>query len=234
MAERKSSRNAAMTVFVCAYDKDLADKWNLLPEGGKHAIVYNGIVGEAIPQKSVTRPNVVGFLGRLTFQKDPLLFLEIARILASEGYLAKIIGGGELENDVRRFVYRYGLNDQVSLLGVLPHSEALTAISDVGCMVLTSRWEGLPIAVLEAMYMGVPVVAAHVSGTAEIIENGVSGILIRDRDPRQYVDAILRITRDLDYRSNLMDAAKKVIEERFTQERVTEEYMHLYNSVTKC
>ncbi len=231
LAERRASRWADVTVFVCQYDQRLAKDWRILPETGKGTVVYNGIKPEDIPKKERTDPSCIGFLGRLTYQKDPLLFLEMARILAAEGYRAKIVGGGEMEKEVRRAIEKQGLTDHIRLFGSLPRQEALTEIADCAVVVFPSRWEGLPIAPLELMYMGIPIVAAHVSGTPEILEDGVSGMLIRDRDPYQYAAAVRDITGNSGFRDSLIMNARRTVADKFIQERVTEQYMGLYDMV---
>ncbi len=231
LAERRISGWADMTAFVCHYDRRLAKEWRILPEAERGTVVYNGIKLEDIPQKSLTDPTSIGFFGRLTYQKDPLLFVEMARILAAEGYTAKIVGGGDMERDVRRAIEMYGLADSVKLCGSLPRRKALTEIADSAVVVFPSRWEGLPIALLELMYMGIPIVAADVSGIPEIIENEVSGVLIEERDPRQYVPAIRKLAEDSEYRDRLVKNARRTVTEQFIQQRTTEQYMQLYEAL---
>lgn len=231
IAERRISRWADMTVHVSQYDRALAKQWRLLPSSGKSTVVHNGIRPKDIPVRRPADPTCIGFLGRLTFQKDPLIFVETLRLLASEGYSAKMVGGGDMEGDVKRAVEKYDLSNHVRLLGSLPRWTALTEIADAAVAVFPTRWEGLPLAPLELMHMGIPIVAAHAGGTTEIIEHGVSGILVRDRDPVQYADAVRKITRDPDYRDRLVRNAKLVVRDRFTQKRVTEQYIQVYTAL---
>ncbi|MEW6139804.1 MAG: glycosyltransferase [Thermodesulfobacteriota bacterium] len=231
MAERRISRWADMTVHVSQYDRALAKQWRLLPTSSKSTVVPNGIRPEDIAVRRPADPTCIGFLGRLSFPKDPLLFIETVRLLASEGYSAKIVGGGDMEGDVKRAIEKYDLSNHVRLLGSLPRRTALAEIADAAVAVFPTRWEGLPLAPLELMHMGIPIVAAHAGGTTEIIEHGVSGILVRDRDPVQYADAVRKITRDPDYRDRLVRNAKLVVRDRFTQKRVTEQYIQVYSSL---
>ncbi|MFH1112367.1 MAG: glycosyltransferase [Pseudomonadota bacterium] len=229
LAERRISGWADITTFVCHYDRCLAREWRILPADERGTVVYNGVNLEDIPQKSHTDPTSIGFFGRLTYQKDPLLFLEIVRILAAEGYIAKIVGGGDMERDVRRAIEQHGLTDCVKLCGPLPRGEALKEIADSAVVVFPSRWEGLPLAPLELMYMGIPLVAADVSGIPEIIENEVSGVLIKERDPRRYVPAIRKLAEDSGYRERLVNNARRTVAGKFIQQRTTEHYLRLYD-----
>ncbi|MDQ7785861.1 MAG: glycosyltransferase [Desulfomonilaceae bacterium] len=231
LAERRTSRWADITVFVSQHDRRLATELRLLPGPANGTVVYNGIKPEDIPRKAPANGSTVGFIGRLTYQKDPLLFVKIIRILAAEGYTAKIVGGGDMERDVGRSIEKCGLTGHIKLCGSLPRGEALTEISDSAVVVFPSRWEGLPIAPLELMYMGIPVVASDVCGTPEIIEHHVSGVLIQDRDPFEYAAAIRRIVDDSDYRGRLVTNAKRTVTDKFLQQRVTEQYMTLYDTL---
>ena len=233
LAERLASRRADVTVFVCEYDRRLAGAWQLLPRNKKSVVIPNGVRTASLPLGSRVQPKCIGFLGRLTGQKDPLLFVEIVRLLASEGYSAKIVGGGQLHERVRSLVETYGLSNQVEMLGDLPRETALAAISDVGVLVFPSRWEGMPLAPMEVMQMGIPVVAAEVGGVPEIIESGVSGILVRDREPLAYAEAVRRVTEDSRLRARMIEAARRVIQRRFNLDRVVEQYRLLYRAVLR-
>ena len=82
-------------------------------------------------------------------------------------------GQGPLEADVRAAAARLGLDERFRLLGYVEDTPALLGASDV--FVLASRVEGLPIALLEAMAMGLPVVATAVGGTPKVVTDGVEG-----------------------------------------------------------
>jgi glycosyltransferase involved in cell wall biosynthesis len=97
--------------------------------------------------------------------------------------------------------------------------------------VLPSRWEGLPIAPIEAMAIGLPVVAANVSGLPEIIDSGVSGALIDERRPEPYVTAIRTLCEDAAQRARTISAGQRRVDERFLRERNTESYVALFQSL---
>lgn len=233
LAERRASSRADVTIHVCEYDRRLARSWKLLPGGARNVVIYNGIRIEDIPEAAAPRPKSVGFLGRLTFQKDPLMVVEIARLLAPEGFAFRLIGGGELEPEVRARLAAYGLENAVELCGALPREQALAALRDVETFVFPSRWEGLPIAPVEAMQMGIPVVAAHVSGLPEIIESEVSGLLLEERSPARYAEAIRRLSSDAALRKRFADAGRRVVREKFTRQRVIAQHLTLYRELLK-
>ncbi len=121
----------------------------------------------------------IGFIGRLEYQKDPLLFVEMMEFLPE--YSATIVGDGALAPMVKQEIVKRGLSGRVHMVGELSHGEALKILATLSVVVLTSRWEGLPVLVLESMGMGVPVVSMNVSGLEEIIHDEVNGMLVEKR-----------------------------------------------------
>ncbi|MCK4302934.1 MAG: glycosyltransferase [Candidatus Eisenbacteria sp.] len=234
LAQRRASGRADVTIWVCRYDQELAATWGLLPDGKRGIVIRNGVRVADIPPARAPRPRSVGFLGRLTHQKNPQLLIEVARLLKDDGYTFKLIGGGELETALRELVARYSLSGQVEILGSMPRTEALETLRDMETFILPSRWEGLPIAPVEAMAMGVPVIVSDASGNSEIVSDGINGVLVKGEDPRDYAVAIKRIRGDSALRARLIEAGKCVAAERFGRERVIAQHLDLYDQLLGC
>lgn len=230
LAERRAHASADVSIHISRYDENLATAWGLLAQGHRCALIPNGIDPADIPSAKNTRLKSVGVLARLDYAKNPLFAVEVARLLAPEGYTFKLIGGGELEPEVRELIRRYGLEESVTITGALPRREALEALRDAGAFLLPSLFEGLPMAPLEAMQMGIPVVAANVSGLSEIIESGVSGILIDAYDPKRYAEAI-RSLEAPDKRRQMIAEGRKTVAARFTYERTLAQHLELYEAL---
>ena len=233
LAERVAHGRADVNVHVCAYDQALAERWHLLPRGARRQVIYNGIDRADLPHAADTDLRVVAFLGRLTAQKDPFLLAEIARGLDAAGYRLRVIGGGDLEGPFRARLRELRIESKVELLGSLARKDALAALASAGALVLPSRWEGLPIAPIEAMAIGIPVVAANVSGLPEIVESGVSGELVDERRPEPYVAALRRLCEDADYRARTIAAGLRVVEAKFLRARNLEAHARLYGSLSE-
>jgi glycosyltransferase involved in cell wall biosynthesis len=233
LAERVAHQRADVNVHVCGYDQALAGRWHLLPAGARRQVIYNGIEHAELPRASDTDLRCVAFLGRLTYQKDPLLLAAIARDLDVAGYRLRVIGGGDMEDAFRARLVQFGIESRVELLGSLPRKDALAALASAGALVLPSRWEGLPIAPIEAMAIGIPVVAANVSGLPEIVESGVSGELVDARAPAPYVAAIRRLCEDAVYRARTLEAATRVVDAKFLRARNLEAHVALYASLLR-
>lgn len=231
LAERFAHGRADATVHVCHYDSNLADRWHLVPRAALRTVIYNGIDPAELPRASDTDLRSIAFLGRLSFQKDPELLAAIAAGLAQAGYRLRVIGGGESEAGFRARLRAHRVGDKVELLGALPRARALAELASAGALVLPSRWEGLPIAPIEAMAIGVPVVAANVSGLPEIVESGVSGTLVDARAPEPYVAALRALCEDLPLRARTIAAGRAVVESRFLRAHNLEAHAALYASL---
>jgi len=142
------------------------------------------------------------------------------------------VGGGSLENEVKKEIERRGLS-RARMLGPLPHSKTLQIISNLSVLVMTSRWEGLPMMVLEAMWSGAPVVATDVGGVGEVIENGKSGLLVDKRSADRLAHAVIRLTEDAALRQRIVEEGRNRVREMFSEERMLRDICEVYRRVTR-
>ena len=146
---------------------------------------------------------VVGTVGNLTPKKDHLTLLEAhASVVATrpEARLV-IVGTGPQEEQLRSAVRSLGIEDSVRLTGSRDDVAELLAAFDVFAM--SSRHEGLPIALLEAMASGLPVVATRVGGIPEVVDDGVNGLLVPPGDAGMLAAAIGKLLDDRALRVDL-------------------------------
>ena len=148
-AEFWTIRRMHQVLFVSDFDRQLAAAQNLLPSSKPHKVIHNGIA--PLKPRTTSERLGVGFIGRFVFQKNPELFLDVAERLPSQKFV--MAGGGELEDKIRNEVSKRGLQERVKLLGTLGHKSALEFISKLDVLLMTPRWEGLPLLPLEAMFM---------------------------------------------------------------------------------
>ena len=170
---------------------------------------------------------VVGTVTRLCAQKDPETLLRAARLLAELRPDARlvVIGDGPLRPQVERRIDELGLRSHVTLLGRQSDVAALLPAFDA--FVLSSRWEGLPRVILEAMAVGVPVVSTDVGGIAEVVEDQVSGLLVPAGDHVALGNALFRVLREPGLGSRLAEAASTSLDE-FDVGRMVERLEELY------
>ena len=154
---------------------------------------------------------LVGSVTRLSDQKDPITLLDAAaRIVAQRpDVVFLVVGDGPLDVTVRSRRQELGLDEHVQLLGSREDVARLVASFDV--FLLTSRWEGLPRVVPEAMAAGTPVVATDVDGTSEIVSDGDTGRLIPAGDPRRAAEAVLDLLEHRERADGLASRAVDVV-----------------------
>lgn len=122
---------------------------------------------------------VIVFAGRLCDQKRPLLLVQILNVLKFRGckFQALVIGDGELRGEVEALITQLGLQEEVRLLGSLPHQKWLDILVVSDILLMPSRYEGISIALLESMAAGVVPVVAHVGGQSEIVESSAGDLI---------------------------------------------------------
>ena len=147
------------------------------------------------------------YLGRLTYEKNPqrLMRLSAALKLCKPDIQVAVVGAGELEGETKALCEELKLQENVHFLGF--QSNPIKMVADSGAMILTSRWEGMPMCALEAMALGTPVVSTPSDGLKDLIENGVNGYL-SDEDAVLTED-VLKILGDPDHRRLLSENAVK-------------------------
>lgn len=148
--------------------------------------IYNGVQKDLscssnnrfIPPKATENCKVVVWLGRFSIEKQPLLALEIAKevLLKTSNTIFLFAGTGDLLSNAEKYIIENQLGNKVYLLGMVDDVWGLIASSDI--LLMTSEMEGLPIAILEAMFVGLPIVSTKVGGIPEIVKDGINGYLI--------------------------------------------------------
>jgi glycosyltransferase involved in cell wall biosynthesis len=169
---------------------------------------------------------VVGAVGRLSEQKDPQTWVRAASLVAAQAPDARfvMIGDGDLRAVTERAAAELGVADRLLLTGLRDDVPAILPAMDV--LLLTSRWEGLPLVIPQAMAAGVPVVATAVDGNREIVHDGENGLLAPPGDPELLAGAVLRL-RDHDLACRLVDGGSETARD-FSLERTIPQLEQLY------
>jgi glycosyltransferase involved in cell wall biosynthesis len=151
---------------------------------------------------------LVGTVANYHPKKDWPNLLRTARLVADRGLPVRFcsVGQGPLQSEVEALHAELHLDGTVILTGFRPDAVELMAACDVFAM--SSLWEGLPVAVMEALALGLPVVATAVGGLAETFTDGVDALLVPSGDSVALADAIERVACDPTLRSMLADAAR--------------------------
>ncbi|HMF82910.1 MAG TPA: glycosyltransferase [Acidimicrobiia bacterium] len=162
--------------------------------------------------------------------KDYTTLLTAARRVRERGAPVRFaaVGQGPLEPEVVAEHGRSGLGDTFNLLGYRPDALDVLAAGDL--FVLSSRQEGLPVALMEALALGLPVVATGVGGVPEAVTDGVEGRLVPPQRPDDLAEAILGLVSDPERRSRMAKAATRR-SDQFDVERVVRRYENCYRTL---
>lgn len=238
--ERLSARITDVLVVVSSSDipKGLGRK---IGRARQYVLIRNGIdlaSFEASEDVSATRRSLgvpeegllVGTVGRLADQKDPLLMVDaFAKVLVEMPEATFVwVGDGPLRHAAAQRAEALGIEDRFRIAGVRRDVPEVLAALDL--FALSSRWEGLPRTITEAMASGTPVVATSVDGTVEVIDDGRTGVLVPRGDADGLARSIVGLLRDPAERSR-MGAASREHVAPFSRERMSHDLSQLYRSL---
>lgn len=206
----------------------------------KLTVVRNGIAPKLSPLGKKEAREKLGLpqsasimltVGRLTEQKGHSYLLEaLPRVIERiPDVYAVWAGGGELESDLRTRARELGLRDRILFLSQRVDVAELLTAADL--FVLPSLFEGLPLVVLEAQAVGLPVVGTRVCGTNEAVEDGVTGRVVAPRDPQALCEAIIEVLAKPELAARWGIAGKNRVRREFTVERMARETAAVYEDV---
>jgi glycosyltransferase involved in cell wall biosynthesis len=175
---------------------------------------------------------VIGTVTRLESQKANEVFLRaVACVIARIPNVVTVIAGdGPQRKELENLAAELGLAGRVIFLGWRTDAVEILGALDIFCM--SSRWEGCPMVLLEAMAMRRPVVATDIGGVREIVVNEETGLLVALEDAQALANAIVRLVEDDAERERFGQAGRRRVEERFSAEGMLNAYGQLYRSLS--
>jgi len=228
--ERRAMRH--LEPRVCYVTRDIHDRFDAAHRGLARHVVHNGI--EPLDPEAFPRPHdlpasgrTMLMVGRLTHVKG----IDVAVAAMAQGAMPAdvtllLLGSGPDEHELRRSVAAAGLGDRVTFLGFKENACAYIAHADA--LLMTSLHEGLPYTLLEAMSLGRPVVATRVGGLAEVLEDGVTGLLHPPSSPEATAAACRRLFDDDELRSRLGANAAREQRRRYALRSMAATYGDVY------
>jgi glycosyltransferase involved in cell wall biosynthesis len=140
-----------------------------------------------------------------------------------------IAGEGPLLPQLERITAELGIQDSVEFMGL--QRNVIPLLQKAWGFVMPSRWEGMPNAVLESMACGLPTIATRVSGSEDIIVNGVNGLLVEPEQPEELAQALRSIIEDPNYAHKLAQEGRATVVQEYRLERIIEKCVELYQCV---
>jgi len=191
-------------IAISNNDKERMVKYFFLEEE-KIKIIYNGIdINFLLPYRKILNLEketsktliTIGNIGRITFLKGHDVLIEAFYKLATIRQNVKlvIVGTGENEPEIKKLIEMKGLTDKVILMGYKTNIFDYLKTFDI--FVLTSRFEGVPYVILEAMSIGVPIISTKVGGIDNILEDGKTALLVEKENIEKIFEAMLKLVDD--------------------------------------
>jgi glycosyltransferase involved in cell wall biosynthesis len=199
-----SLRRARRIVVPSHYLAEIAHGWGL--DAARIEVLVNPAPPPADVEPADVPPDTFVFVGRLTEQKAlPVLLDALGDV---PGARLELVGDGPERAALEAGVAARGLGDRVDFLGAVTRDQALARLAGARAAVLSSAWENLPHAAVEALAVGTPVVATAVGGVPEVVHDGENGLLVPANDPAALAGALRSMLDDDELRARLASAAR--------------------------
>jgi len=216
-----------------------------ISDGQKTSIqrIYHGIdvdlfSGNSAERKPPGQPYRILTIARLTAKKGLPTVLRALKLLTDRGLSINhvLIGDGDDRDRILALVSALGLTSVSRWLGTQPHHAVLEHYRNadlfvLGCEVASNGdRDGIPNVLLESMAMGVPVVATAISAIPELVENGITGLLVPPRQPDRLAEAMQRMLTDQELRNRVIPAARQTVAEGFDNRRLIQDLAEVHRS----
>lgn len=237
--ERIAARFSHKLIVVSDYDRKKGLE-NRIGEEDKYSLIRYGIDFSQFRSKrkdikktlgiDASGP-VVGTVSCLKPQKSPGDFIKLAFLVTQNMPDVKFViaGDGILRNESERLINSFGLQDKLFLLGW--RRDIPDILGSLDAFVLTSKWEGLPISVLEAMAAEKPVIATNTGGIAEIVEDGKNGFLVECVNMKYMSEKLIALLKDANLRKTIGRNALGSLGPCFTLAEMVKNTQVLYDNL---
>jgi glycosyltransferase involved in cell wall biosynthesis len=215
-------RHAAHVFCPSDYLRELVLSWGIRPE--RVTVLPNPSPDlQALPSREELKRSfgldgaTLAFAGRLTAQKS--LDRALAAVAGVEGVSLVVAGEGPDRDSLERLARELAIEERVRFLGAQPRERVVELFRAADATILSSSWENFPHTVVEALAVGTPVLAMEAGGVAEVVHDGVNGLLVPPGDTDALTRAVRRFFRDESLRARLRTQAAPSVAE-YSPERV--------------
>lgn len=212
----------------------------------KFRVIYNGIDPTAFTRFNGDRYSlrkryklptnkvpIIVCVARFRLGKGQETLLAALARLPTQNYRCLLVGDGPQRQSVEHLAEELNLGDRVKFMGARDHDEIAQILQLADIFVLPSLWEGMPMAIMEAMAAGLPVIATDVGGTGELVVQGETGLLVRAGDVVGLAREIARLLDDPELRRHLGARGRERITREFSLDKTVREYEALYEELAE-
>jgi len=223
-------------ICVCKHDLQNAEKLLGFPKARLH-LVYNSCMesgsrdtrNKSISDCSQSSTLRLIMVARFEYQKDHITLVEALGMIREDDWVMTFIGSGPLESRIRTKVEELGIQRKVHFLG--EKSNIGDYLIDADCFILSSRYEGFPISILEAMSYSLPILATDVGGVKEAVVDGYNGKLFKSGDTCQLASSIKLLMDNPSIARTFGDNSKIFYETAFSEKRLKDNIKVVYSAL---
>jgi glycosyltransferase involved in cell wall biosynthesis len=218
---------------IILYSPNIVSEWRMKNYGKKVLVAHEHFLDLSlfsIRESYLSRPPIVGYVGRLSEEKGLLEFVHAIPAVLNERNDVNfmIVGNGLLSDRVQRYLDEQGLRDRVTLVPWVPHDMLPAYLNRLRLLVLPSYTEGLPNIMIEALACGTPFLATPVGAVPDIVKDGVTGFLMPDNAPLHISEHILRALNS-NSTGAVIANGRRLVEREFSFEAAVERYGRVLN-----
>ena len=233
----EKTKDALLIRSETQYNIDFLQKFTGA-EAGKFFLTYNGVPMERVAPREVglQPPYQLLAVGRLVGKKGYAFLLEACALLKQQdiAFHLHIVGDGPLESELKLLCEKLALDESVTFHGFCPY-EAIPGffkkadIFMMPCVIDTSGdRDGIPTVIMESLIHHVPVITTPVSGIPELIENGVTGVLVPEKDPQALADAVCELIHNPEDARKMADAGNVKVQQKFNAKKNHKKVLEIY------
>ena len=223
---KRKAKRAAVLFMISDYNRRLLEQAGVDPH--KMQVVRCGVPDRkksALRPQHGSRPFRIGSLGRLVEKKGMATTIRAVAALARAGadVRLEIVGDGPLREFLQTEINELGLSGRAVLLGAMPNSKAMEWLESLHLFVMSCEedqngdMDGIPVAMMEAMALGAPVVSTRLSGIPELVVDRISGLLGEQKDVESIAGAIAEMMNDEPFYDRMCAGAKARVEAEFSE-----------------
>lgn len=203
---------------------------------GKVEVIHNGVDPVVFATGGNKQQGFIEvlYVGRVIRDKGIFVLANAMKdvVKADPGVKVSVIGEGEDSAELERYIASRGLNEYMKLEGKIPYNEVTKRMSFADIFVLPSlRVEGFPMTIIEAMFAGLPVIAADMGGNADAIEDGATGFLVKSGNAAQLAEKIIELARSSELRQRMSQNAVSKAKNEFTLDIMLDKYEKVLQEV---
>ncbi len=171
-------------------------------------------------------------VGQIIHRKGMDILIKAMKLARARGVVLNlvIVGEGSEQSNLSTLARALGLSENIYFAGNQPHERALKIIQECLFFVLSSRAEGLPLVIAEAMASNKAVVATKVDGVPEIVQDGSTGLLVEPEDPQSLAEALVKLHNDRELRETLARRGRELAVRKYAWEVIAAQYLNIFSS----